>query len=98
MARPFASATVVEVLGKLAVEALAGGFGQADDIAFRSAIRVAAAPFACTHFWTSFSAGQNLTLAHMSAGANARQVRVFCLCRVVAVLPASPARPREEPG
>ena len=52
---------VVEVLGKLAVEALAGGFGQADDIAFWSAIRVAAAPFGCTHFWTSFSAGQNLT-------------------------------------
>jgi hypothetical protein len=52
---------VVEVLGKLAVEALAGGFGQAADIAFRSAIRVAAAPFGCTHFWTSFSAGQNLT-------------------------------------
>jgi hypothetical protein len=43
---------VVEVLGKLAVEALAGGFGQADDIAFRSAIRVAAAPLGCTLYFS----------------------------------------------
>ena len=92
------SRMALKTSSRLVVEALAGGFGQADDIAFRSAIRVAATPFGCTHFWTSISAGQNLILAHMSAGANARQLRVFCLGRVVAVLPASPARPLEEPG